>query len=214
MSDFSVLKKSFLLNHQKAKTMHIILASQSPRRKEILEYFKIPFSVHSSDFDESTICFNNSAQEFVKELAKQKALVLQKKFPEALIISADTTVHLDRHIYEKPLNYKQAFDFIKKLQGQTHQVFTGICVTHHEHVLTDVGCTQVTLHSVSEKQIHQYINEISPLDKAGGYAIQGPGSILVKKIDGCYYNVMGLPITLLNQLLNYFGIDLWEFGKN
>jgi septum formation protein len=194
--------------------MHIILASQSPRRKEILEFFKIPFSVHSSDFDESSVKFNNSAQEFVKELAKQKALVLQKKFPDALIIAADTTVYLDSHIYEKPQNHKQAFEFIKKLQGQTHQVFTGICVTHHGVVLTDIGCTQVTLHNVSEKQIHKYIHEIYPLDKAGGYAIQGPGSILVKKIDGCYYNVMGLPITLLNQLLNNFGIDLWEFGKN
>lgn len=194
--------------------MHIILASQSPRRKEILEYFKLPFSVQSSNFDESTVKFDHSAQDFVKELAMQKALVLQKKFPDALIISADTTVYLDKHIYEKPQNHNQAFEFIKKLQGQTHQVFTGVCVTHQGRVLTDVGCTQVTLHSISEKKIYQYIDEIYPLDKAGGYAIQGPGSILVKKIDGCYYNVMGLPITLLNQLLNYFGIDLWEFGKN
>lgn len=193
--------------------MHIILASQSPRRKEILEYFNLQFSVHSSGFDESTIPYENSPENFVVSLAKQKAFILQHKFSSDLIISADTTVYLDGKIYEKPLCYQQAFSFINELQGKTHQVFTGVCVTQAGRVFTGVCKTDVTLHAISEAQILNYINEISPLDKAGGYAIQGPGSILVKKIDGCYYNVMGLPITLLNQLLQHFEIDLWDFGK-
>lgn len=193
--------------------MEIILASQSPRRKEILEYFDLKFSVHSSDFDESTIQFAGSAEDFVMRLAKEKAMVLQKKFPDGLMISADTTVYLDGHIFEKPLCYNQAFDFIKKLQGRTHLVFTGVCVLHKHRLFTDVCQTAVTLASIDERQIHNYISAISPFDKAGGYAIQGPGSILVKKIDGCYYNVMGLPIATLNVLLNKFDIDLWDFGK-
>lgn len=193
--------------------MHIILASQSPRRKEILGYFNLIFSVHSSGFDESLIPYVGSPEKFVMSLAEAKALALKEKFPEDLVISADTTVYLEGKIYEKPLSMEQAFSFIETLQGKTHQVFTGICVTQGDRTLINVCRTDVTLHSITQPQILNYINEISPLDKAGGYAIQGPGSILVSKIDGCYYNVMGLPITLLNQLLHHFGIDLWNFGK-
>lgn len=193
--------------------MHIILASQSPRRKEILGYFNLVFSVHSSGFDESLIPYEGSPEKFVMSLAQAKALALKEKFPEDLIISADTTVYLEGKIYEKPLSMEQAFTFIENLQGKTHQVFTGICVTQADRTFSNVCKTDVTLHSITPPQILNYINEISPLDKAGGYAIQGPGSILVSKIDGCYYNVMGLPITLLNQLLYHFEIDLWNFGK-
>lgn len=194
--------------------MHIILASQSPRRKEILEYFNLNFSVQSSDYDESLIPFEDSAQKYVMSLAKQKALVLQERFPDALIISADTTVHLNGKIYEKPLSFDHAYEFLQQLQGNTHQVFTGVCVAHKQEILTNVSKTDVSLHAISHQQIHNYIREISPFDKAGGYAIQGAGSLLVSKIEGCYYNVMGLPITELNKLLNHFGIDLWNFGKN
>jgi septum formation protein len=193
--------------------MHIILASQSPRRKEILGYFDLSFSVHSSDFDESLVPFKGSAEKFVMTLAQEKAFALKKKFPDDLIISADTTVYFEGKIYEKPLSIEQAFLFIRQLQGKTHQVFTGVCVTKGDKTQTAFCKTDVLLHAANDHQIKNYINAISPLDKAGGYAIQGPGSILVSKIDGCFYNVMGLPITLLNQLLNHFAIDLWNFGK-
>jgi len=192
--------------------MHIILGSQSPRRKEILEFFKLPFTVVSSDFDESTIAFDSSPEDFVETQAKEKALALQKKHPKDLIITADTTVYLHHKIFQKPSSENEAFSFLQELSGKTHQVLTGVAVLYKETLVTEVATTEVSLSTLSDKELWQYIRSTEPLDKAGGYGIQGVGSLLVTKIHGCYYNVLGLPIQTLAKLLKTFGIDLWEYA--
>lgn len=190
--------------------MHIILGSQSPRRKEILEFFKLPFTVVSSDFDESSIAFDSSPQDFVETQAKEKALALKERHPEDLIITADTTVYFNHKLFQKPLHEEEAFLFLKELAGNTHQVFTGVSVLRQEKLLTDIAMTHVTFYPMSDNEIWRYIRATHPLDKAGAYGIQGLGSLIVSKIDGCYYNVVGLPVRTLSKLLNNFGIDLWE----
>ncbi len=193
--------------------MEIILASQSPRRKEILDSFKLDFSTQTSNFDESKIKFKGSPSQFVIELAKEKGKVIYGKYPDSLIISADTTVHLNGKIYEKPKDFEEAFLFLKDLSGHTHEVYTGLCICHQGRILTDYGVTKVTFHQVDDKQIRHYAQKINSLDKAGGYAVQGAGALIVNKIEGCFFNVMGLPITPLANLLKKCGVDLWDTGK-
>ena len=192
--------------------VHIVLGSQSPRRKEILEFFHLPFTVASSDFDESSIPFDSSPEEFVKTQAKEKALSLQSRYPQDLIITADTTVYLNNKLFQKPLHEEEAFSFLKELSGRTHAVCTAVAILYQGKLLSDVAVTKVTFHSLTDTQIRQYIVVTNPLDKAGAYGIQGLGSLIVSKIEGCYYNVVGLPIYTLYKLLKNFGIDLWDYA--
>lgn len=191
--------------------MHIVLGSQSPRRKEILDFFKLPFSVCSSDFDESSVVFDGSPEAYVKTQAKEKAFSLKELHKNDLIITADTTVHFNKKLFQKPLDEKEAFAFLKELSGNTHEVYTGVAVLYQGELLTEVAMTKVTFHRIDTTQIQNYIKAINPLDKAGAYAIQGLGSLIVSKIEGCYYNVMGLPIHSLCVLLKKVGIDLWAY---
>ncbi|MEI8301304.1 MAG: nucleoside triphosphate pyrophosphatase [Chlamydiota bacterium] len=190
--------------------MHIILGSQSPRRQEILSFFKKPFTVCSSGFDESTVIFDGSAINYVETQAKEKALALKSHSEKAIVLTADTTVSFNNKLFQKPQDQQEAFLFLKELSGQTHQVYTGICILYQDTLLLDTEMTKVTFHSLTDIQIHQYINKIDTLDKAGGYAIQGSGSLIVSKIEGCYYNVMGLPVNTLCRLLKKIGMNLWE----
>lgn len=194
--------------------MRIILGSQSPRRKEILELFKLPFTVVSSNFDESSITFDSSPQEFVETQAKEKALALQRIHQEDLIITADTTVYFNHRLFQKPSNEEEAFVFLKELSGNTHEVFTGIAILYKNQLLTDVAVTLVTFYPLTDRQIRQYILSTNPLDKAGAYGIQELGCLIVSKIEGCYYNVMGLPVHTLCKLLKNFGIDLWDYATH
>lgn len=194
--------------------MHVILGSQSPRRKEILEFFKLPFTVCCSDFDESSIPFENCPKAFTQNLAKEKALVLKKNHPDALIITADTTVYFNKKIFEKPSDEKEAFLFLKELSGNTHEVHTSVAVLYQGELIVDTEKTLVTFYAMNDKEINQYINAINPLDKAGGYAIQGLGCLIVSRIEGCYYNVMGLPVRCLCTLLKKVGVDLWDYAAH
>ncbi len=190
--------------------MRLILGSQSPRRKEILNFFSLPFIQISSGFDEEKILFEGNPAQYAETLSLEKAKLLHLRFPGDLVVTADTVVFFDNEIFNKPENEAAAFLMLRKLSGYWHQVFTAITVHSPTRVLTRSEGTKILFNSLSDEQILLYHRHCPCLDKAGGYAIQGQGSLLVSKIEGCYYNVMGLPVNLLREVLYPFGIDLWR----
>ncbi|MGL4453612.1 MAG: Maf-like protein [Sarcina sp.] len=184
--------------------MNIILASQSPRRKELLSKIVSDFEIVASDFDESSIEFTGDVEVYVKELAMCKAKVIAQDIKKhAIVISADTIVVLENKILGKPKNKKDAECMLKALSGNNHKVCTGLCVidTANNKVIQKAVFTQVKFSKLTNKEIQEYIDTGSPMDKAGAYGIQDFGSVFVEKIEGCYYNVMGLPINVLYNVL-------------
>ncbi len=192
----------------------LILGSQSPRRREILNYFSIPFTQKAPSFDETQFPYHGDPAAFVCEVATQKALCLYDQFPDSPILTADTIVALDGRLFMKPESPEEAFAMLKELAGKKHSVFTGVTAAlgHERHTLAEESL--VEFHPLSEKQIHAYHSSFHPLDKAGAYAIQRGGSIIVKRIEGCYYNIMGLPLNATRLLLAKIGIDLWDYLKS
>jgi septum formation protein len=188
----------------------MILGSNSPRRKEILSFFDIDFMQESPDFDEEAIPFSGDPISYVQELSEGKALSLSKKFPDDIILSADTIVYKEGSVYGKPRNFSHAIEQLKQLSAGVHSVFTGVTVQHGAKKYSAVEGTRVYIHELTEKQIIRYLEKIHCHDKAGGYAIQQNGCIIVEKIEGCFYNVMGLPITTTHKLLLKFGINFWD----
>ena len=192
----------------------LILGSQSPRRKEILEFFDIPFIQRNSDFDENSIAFENDDPiTYVKSLAYNKALALQEKYPNNLLLTADTVVYFNHKVYNKPINATEAFNFLTELSGQWHSVFTAVCVIHQNQATLDYEETKVLFNPLTAEEIRHYHSKIDWVDKAAGYAIQLGGGLIVKKIEGCYYNVLGFPINTVRKLLKNTGIDLWTYVK-
>lgn len=192
---------------------HLILGSSSPRRKEILSYFTLPFEQVSPSFDEQSIPFRNNPVEYVTQLAKGKADSLERKHHEAIILTADTIVYYDGKIYGKPVDEENAFRALSILSGKWHSVFSGLCLIHHEKTFTLWEETKVLFNELTDYEIRHYHSKLHWADKAGGYAIQMAGGLIVKKINGCYYNVMGLPINSVRKLLLNVGIDLWNYLK-
>lgn len=190
--------------------MQLILGSQSPRRREILNFFHIPFKQVSPNFDEESIPFHHNPQEYVQILAKGKADSLSQKFPEAIILTADTIVYREGKIYGKPANRDEALLFLKELSGNWHSVFTALTVFFKGENVQTLEETRVLFNALTDQQIEDYQTHLHLSDKAGGYMIQGAGSLIVKRIEGCYYNVMGLPINALYSTLKRAGIDLWK----
>ncbi len=193
--------------------MHIILGSTSPRREEILNFFSLPFTKVPSQFDEETVIFAGDPETYVKTLASKKAETLSYQYPEEIILTADTTVFCRGKIYNKPQSKEEAITFLEELSGLQHSVFTGVSLYFQNRTETICEETKIYFKELTRKQIEQYLNCINFLDKAGGYAIQQSGSILVKKIEGSYYNVMGLPLDPLERLLKLVNIDLWSLLK-
>ena len=191
----------------------LILGSTSPRRKEILSFFKIPFNIITPDFDEESIPYAKDPYTYVKKIAEGKALSIQKKELGLPILTADTIVVLENELFLKPNNHQKAFEMLSKLSGKTHTVLTAVCLLSEERTSTLVVETKVTFHPYDQEQINRYIESINVLDKSGSYAIQGIGSLIVKSIDGCFYNVMGLPLHATFTLLEKFGFNLWEYLK-
>jgi septum formation protein len=189
----------------------LILGSQSPRRREIMGYFSLPFEQVSPDFDEESIPFQGDPIAYVNILSKGKAESLLHRFPKAIIVTADTIVYHAGKIYGKPANDQAAFSYLKDLAGNWHSVYTGLTVAYKEQVLQDVAETRVLFNQLTDQQIHTYYQKLPYTDKAGGYMIQQSGGIIVQRIEGCYYNVMGFPINSLHQLLLQIGIDLWDY---
>lgn len=189
--------------------MEIVLASKSPRRQELLKRIINDFKVIESDFDESTVKFQGDVEKYVEDLAKGKALVVAKKINNpSIIIGVDTVVYYNNEILGKPKNYDDAYSMLSKLSGNTHKVYSGVCIYNAEKDKIDsfVCETKVKFSKLSKNQIDNYIKSNEPMDKAGAYGIQGLGGVFVEKIDGCYYNVMGLPLNKLNTFLCSYGL--------
>lgn len=184
----------------------IVLASGSPRRKSLLEQLNLEFKVVVSDVDESKVK-KKSPKELVKRLSCLKAAAVAKA-EEGVIIAADTIVCLNNRILEKPKDDKEAFQMLSDLSGRTHQVLTGITVIKGQEVITDYEKTDVTFRKLGQKEIKEYISTGAPLDKAGAYGIQDQGAIFVKRIDGCFYNVVGLSLVKLVEILRMLGIEV------
>jgi septum formation protein len=193
--------------------MRIILGSQSPRRKEILNFFAIPFVQIPSSFDEESVLFEGDPARYALELSSKKAQTLAKKFPNDLIISADTVVFFEGSIYNKPRDEAEAFSMLQKFSGKWQQVYTAHTVQKNDEAYSGFEETKILFNLLTDEQIRLYHKTCPSLDKAGAYAIQQAGSILVSKIDGCYYNAMGLSVNTLRELLGKFGIDLWMHLK-
>lgn len=183
----------------------IILASGSPRRKELMEQAGIPFVVQVSECEEKIT--KEKPEEVVLELSEQKAqAVAMEGKEEVIVIGADTVVALDGRIMGKPQSRKEAFAMLKSLQGKTHQVWTGVTLLERKQdgtITKDCFArkTDVEMYPMEEEEIWSYIDTEEPMDKAGAYAIQGKALVFVKKIVGDYYNVVGLPIAELYQKL-------------
>ncbi|MDN3504082.1 MAG: Maf family nucleotide pyrophosphatase [Rhabdochlamydiaceae bacterium] len=189
----------------------MILGSKSLRRQEILSFFNLPFEVVGSSFDERSVPFQGFATDYVETIAVEKSAPLAKQFPDQLILTADTAVHFENKIFNKPLSFEQAFDMLKTLNGKHHEVVSGVCIRKGDSVHSANETTKVQFNLLTDTQIRSYIKAVDVLDKAGAYAIQGLGSMLVKQIHGCYYNVMGLPLNTTSQLFNKVNIDLWQY---
>ena len=194
--------------------MKVILASASPRRKEILQNTKLNFDIQKSDIEE-VILENESPEDMVVRLAYEKAFDVAKRNTDRLVIGADTIVALDNEVLGKPKDQTEAYQMIKRLSNKTHKVITGISLINlkENKIIKDYVVSFVTFKDLSEDSIKDYINTNESLDKAGAYGIQGYGALLVKNIQGDYFNIVGLPISRLSDLLkNHFDINLFYGG--
>mgnify|MGYP006289239711 CR=1 FL=1 len=184
----------------------IILASGSPRRKKLVERLGIDFEVCPSQIDEDQV--NESRPEvLVKVLARLKAQEVADR-KEGIIIAADTVVSLHQEVLGKPATEKEAYAMLKKLSGSEHQVTTGITVISNSQEITDYQQTTVQFREIDDQEINQYIATGEPMDKAGAYGIQAKGAIFVTGINGCFYNVMGMPLAWLVERLKELGIAI------
>ncbi|NLL81498.1 MAG: septum formation inhibitor Maf [Tissierellia bacterium] len=188
----------------------IVLASGSPRRREILEKFNIDLIIEKANVDER-INEGERPEQIAMSLSLIKALDVGKKFPKDIIIAADTIVVLDGIILGKPKDKEDAFYMLDMLSDRVHEVITGIALIKEDENLKiiDYEKTKVKFRKLTDNLINRYINTDEPFDKAGAYAIQGIGQILVENIEGCYFNVVGLPLTKIDKLMNkYFNYCL------
>lgn len=180
----------------------IILASQSPRRQQLLQMANIPFSIEIANTDEAFPA-HLSLLEIPIFIAKEKALAIRNKVPkQSIIIAADTIVVCNNKILGKPNDEQQAIDFLSQLSNNTHQVITGVCIQNDTKEISFQNTTIVSFHTLRLAQIKYYVQHFKPYDKAGAYAIQEwIGAVGIKEIQGDFYNVMGLPISRVVQVL-------------
>lgn len=190
-------------------TSSIILASSSPRRRELLHTLGMPFTVITSDVDE-TISHDLPPAEVVQQLSMRKAREVAGKVKSGIVIGSDTVVVLAGKILGKPASEADAFEMLSALQGRVHTVYSGVAMIDAETMRTEVGhsSTEVQIRSLSDSEIKAYIATGEPMDKAGSYAIQGIGATIVERIVGDYFTVVGLPLNLTAQMLARFGIRL------
>jgi septum formation protein len=196
----------------------IILASESPRRSQILEQLGINFQVKVAEIDE-TIQNYSSTEEVALKLGVKKALEVAKKLHKpALVIGCDTIVSVESSIYGKPNDKEHAAQMLMYLRGRTHQVISGLGLVKTDgrgktNVCGKTCVTNVSFRDYSDETLSWYIDTGEPMDKAGAYGIQGLGSLLVEKIDGCFFNVMGLPVQALYELFEMQGFKITDFIK-
>ncbi len=188
----------------------LILASKSPRRQALLKLLQVPFRIltaeTSEDFEPSL-----SPEEIVTELALRKGNAVREHFPaetaDKLVLAADTIVVLDGEVLNKPNDEAHAFEMLSKLQGRTHEVFTGFALIKGKIMTANYERTAVTFSPMSAEEIRTYIRLAKPFDKAGAYGIQDDfGACFIERIEGCYYNVVGLPLAKLYKTLKQFDV--------
>lgn len=188
--------------------MDIILASASPRRKALLTQMGLSFQVIVSDADETVDEALSPARQ-VEIISRRKAQAVAETVGEGkLVVAADTIVALDGSVMGKPHGTGDAVAMLRRLQGRTHEVYTGLTLQQGDRVTTHVERTAVTFRPVSEKEIAAYVATGEPMDKAGAYGIQGRGGVFVERIEGDYFNVMGLPVCALGKALGAFGVEV------
>ena len=188
---------------------HILLASGSPRRQELLRRIGITdFTVTVPDVDES-YPDDLTPPEIVQYISRKKSLAVSSA-PDDIVITADTMVFLDEQKLGKPRDEAHALSMLTALQGRCHKVCTGVTVRQGDQILTRSQSTDVAFRSASQQELLAYIRSGEPMDKAGAYGVQGQGALLVDRIDGDFFNVMGLPVALLAQMLGTFGVNLLE----
>lgn len=186
---------------------HLVLASSSPRRKELLENLQLTFDVSSSNVDE-TFDPKLKPNEVVMELASRKANAIAKQYPQSFVIGSDTVVVSNGRILGKPANRTEALSMLKELSGKTHSVFTGVAIVSPLETVNFYEKTDVTFWELTETEMNLYVDSGESFDKAGGYGIQGFGSMLVKKIAGDYFAVVGLPVSRTLRELQKLGFQM------
>ncbi|MBX9603555.1 MAG: Maf family protein [Bryobacteraceae bacterium] len=177
----------------------LILASQSPRRRELLQAAGIPFQIRVSPVEEKHVA-GESPEAYVLRLSRAKAEAAGLR-PGETVLGADTVVVLDGHILEKPVDYADACRMLRMLSGRDHAVITGVCLISDSRVIQDSVTTRVVFGPLSDREIEEYAASGEPMDKAGAYAIQGLASKFIERIEGDYTNVVGLPVPLLYRML-------------
>jgi septum formation protein len=177
----------------------LVLASQSPRRREILAQAGIPFVVRTAPVDESPLP-GETPEQYVQRLAVDKAMAVPAG-PDETVLGADTTVVIEGEMLGKPADAADAKHMLERLSGQRHEVVTGICLKTGATLVSDFSSTRVWFMSLSPEEIDAYVASGEPMDKAGAYAIQGLASKYIEKIEGCYCNVVGLPVALVHRHL-------------
>ena len=193
--------------------MSIILASQSPRRRELLGQMGFTDFIVRPAKGEEIVDPDLSPDKLVEELSRQKcAEVAALSHPDDLIIAADTVVAIDGTVLGKPRSVQDAYAMLARLSGRHHTVYTGVTVSRNGERLTAHEATRVHFRPLTAEEIEAYVSTGEPMDKAGSYGIQGYGSMLVEGISGDYFNVVGLPVCLLGRMLKRFGVDTMKLA--
>lgn len=193
-----------MLLQEKLFGTKILLASQSPRRQELLKGLGIDFEIVKIESDES-FPEELNREEITEYISENKANAFRELNPNEILITADTLVWLNNKVLGKPKDHQDAFDMIAEMSDATHEVFTSVTLKSSEKIITFSETTEVVFDKFSEEEIHFYIENFKPFDKAGAYGIQDwLGYAKISKINGCYYNVMGLPLRKLYQELLFF----------
>ena len=190
--------------------MNLILASASPRRRELLGLFGIPFAIRAADIDEAMDPAKAPFDE-VARVSRLKALATERQADD-VVIAADTIVVCAGEVLGKPRDEADALRMLRLLSGRDHQVMTGVTVLRGENAVTFTEVTDLHFRDLSEKEIARYVATGEPMDKAGSYGIQGYGAMLVEGISGDYFNVVGLPVCLLSRMLARFGVDTMKLA--
>lgn len=181
--------------------MKLILASNSPRRKEIITDLGYDFICLPADIDEN---IDLKGEELVLELSKRKAEAVFKDHQESVVLGSDTIVYMNDKVYGKPKSIEDCFLMLKELSGKKHSVITGVTIINKEKEICFFDEAYVTFKELSDEEIYEYIDTKEPFDKAGGYAIQGIGKKLIKEYDGDFYTIMGLPKEMVRKNLEKF----------
>jgi septum formation protein len=192
---------------QQPTAAQVILASASPRRHDLLAQLAVPFTVMPADIEEHPL-LHETPRTYVLRVAKDKANAIAQRFPDAVVLGADTAVIIDQRILGKPTGVEDAKRMLTQLSGRLHQVITGLaCLQYRRQFCRQVSvCTAVRFRKLSAAEIERFVATDKPFDKAGAYAIQGQAAAFVEKLDGCYTNVVGLPLSHTAELLRAAGL--------